>query len=114
MNRFNKISLAKRIRESINWPLVIAAVVLVLFLGAVLSMSNNSYFDERTTLKNAIEKDIIHCYALEGFYPPSVEYMEENYGLCYDHERFIVNYERIGSNVMPTYIIIERGGGSGK
>lgn len=109
MNRFNKVSLSKRIQEHINFPLVIAAVILVLFIGAVLSMSESDYFDARSSLEKAIERDIIHCYALEGVYPPSVEYMEENYGLNYNHDRFIVNYERVGSNVMPTYIIIERG-----
>lgn len=111
MNRFNKVSLKKKIQELVNWPVVIAAVILVLFVGAVLSMSESTYVDGRVALENAIEKDIIHCYSLEGFYPPSVEYMEDNYGLCYDHDKYIVNYERIGSNVMPTFIIIERGAG---
>lgn len=110
MNRFNKISLANRIRESVNIPLVVCIVVLILFVIAVQGISDSSHFDERAALENAIEKDIIHCYALEGFYPPSVAYMEENYGLTFNHDRFIINYERMGSNVMPTYIIIDKGG----
>lgn len=109
MNRFNKTSFANRIKNALNVPLAVSVAILVLFVGAVLSMSNSSYFDERATLDNAIKKDIIHCYAIEGYYPPSVEYMEENYGLTYDHSRFIINYERIGDNVMPTYFIIDGG-----
>ncbi|MCQ2541966.1 MAG: hypothetical protein MJ112_06685 [Lachnospiraceae bacterium] len=110
MNRFNKTSLANRIKESVNIPLLGCIIVVVLFLVAVQGISGSSYFDERAALESAIEKDIIHCYALEGFYPPSIAYMEENYGLTFNHDRFTINYERMGSNTMPTYIIIDRGG----
>lgn len=110
LNRFNKVSLANRIKESINMPLLVAVVVLVLFLVAVQAMSDNSYYDERAALQRAIDRDIIHCYSLEGFYPPSIDYMEENYGLTFNHDRFLINYQRMGSNVMPTYIIIDKGG----
>ncbi len=110
MNRFNQTSLANRIKESVNIPLIGCIVVVILFIIAVQGVSGSNYFDEKVSLQNAIEKDIIYCYSLEGFYPPSIAYMEENYGLTYNHDRFIINYERMGSNTMPTYIIIDKGG----
>jgi len=110
VNRFIKANLTNRIKKKINLPLISCVVVLTLFIIAVQGISGSSYFDERAALESALEKDIIHCYALEGFYPPSIEYMESNYGLTYNHDRFIIDYKRMGSNVRPAYIIIDRGG----
>ena len=55
-----------------------------------------------------MERNIVHCYALEGFYPPSLEYMEEHYGLTYDKTLFIVNYQPIGTNIYPDYTVIRK------
>ena len=51
----------------------------------------------------------MHCYALEGFYPPSLEYMEEHYGLTYDKSAYIVDYQPVGNNIYPNYTIIKKG-----
>ncbi|HOO28469.1 MAG TPA: hypothetical protein PLU43_08385, partial [Lachnospiraceae bacterium] len=68
----------------------------------------SSVNDEKEILTNAVNRDIVHCYAVEGMYPPSLHYIEKNYGLTYDHDRFIIDYEAIGSNIMPSVMIIER------
>lgn len=43
----------------------------------------------------------MHCYAIEGQYPESVAYLEENYGLRIDHDRYIVHYDIFADNIMP-------------
>lgn len=50
---------------------------------------------------NAVWRATIHCYAMEGRYPPSLSYMEEVYGLQIDKDAFIVEYERPGGNIAP-------------
>ena len=48
----------------------------------------------------------IQCYAIEGRYPPSVEYLEENYGIQIDHDKYNVFYDGFASNIMPEITVI--------
>ena len=52
-------------------------------------------------LVQAVRRASVQCYAIEGRYPPSVEYLEENYGIAIDRERYHVFYEGFASNIMP-------------
>lgn len=93
-------------------PLAIGILELVVIIGAFVLVANllvnSRLYDEKKLLEKAISRDIVHCYALEGAYPASVSYMEDHYGLSYDHERFIIDYELQGDNILPTYMVIER------
>ena len=51
--------------------------------------------------KKAIERAAVLCYALEGFYPPQIKYLEEKYGLIVDRDKFLVHYSTFGSNIRP-------------
>ena len=64
---------------------------------------------QEQALRNAMERDVMHCYALEGFYPPSLEYIEDHYGLSYDTSVYIIDYQPIGNNIYPNYTIIRKG-----
>ena len=75
--------------------------VIGLFLNGVLSMSDRMDREGEETLRSAIARASVQCYAIEGRYPPSVEYLEENYGIKIDRKRFNVFYEGFDSNVMP-------------
>ena len=72
-------------------------------------MSSSTGDRQEASLINAMERNIVHCYALEGFYPPSLSYMEEHYGLTYDQTMFIVDYQPIGTNIYPDFTIIRKG-----
>jgi hypothetical protein len=48
-----------------------------------------------------VERAAVLCYAMEGFYPPQMEYLEEKYGLIVDRKKFMVLYSTFGSNVRP-------------
>lgn len=87
---------------------VLCPLVLLLFLLGITSISQTTLDKQRESLENAINRDIIHCYAVEGFYPPSLQYMEENYGLTYDKDLFFVDYRPIGSNIRPDVTILVR------
>lgn len=110
MNRFQKPNLGKRILQSVNFSILFFLAVIAVFLYGIATVSSGSAEDERRILDEAIHKDIVHCYAVEGMYPPTLSYMEEHYGLMYDHDKFLVDYETIGSNIMPNVTILERSG----
>lgn len=54
----------------------------------------------------AVKKTAITCYAVEGVYPQSIDYMIENYGLSIDYSRYIVHYEVFASNIMPAVTVL--------
>ena len=48
------------------------------------------------------------CYAAEGIFPPSLDYLEEHYHILVDHEKYTVIYEAIGSNLMPDITVLDK------
>lgn len=89
-------------------PVFLLIVILVVFYFAAGSINKSNSSRERELLQNALDRSITQCYALEGAYPSSLDYLVENYGLTYDRERFFIDYQFIGSNLRPDTMIIER------
>ena len=109
MNRFNRPGLKKRIMESMNFSVFFFVIVIAVFLIGISFISSTSSKDQTKILNDAVSKDIIHCYAVEGYYPPNLKYIEEHYGLTYDSERYFIDYVPIGDNIMPSVTIVEIG-----
>lgn len=90
-------------------------VIIGLFMSGVSSVSRIAGRNEEQSLQNAIVRSAVHCYATEGFYPDTMEYLEEHYGITYDKTRFLVSYETVGSNMMPDISVLPlraaKGGG---
>ena len=83
-------------------------VVLMLFLSGISSMSAGSVARQKEALSDALQRDIVYCYATTGAYPESLDSIKEMYGLTYDEDLFYVDYHTIGSNIYPQCTIIER------
>ncbi len=89
--------------------LVVCMITLSLFLVPLIGETVDHNVDiTQQTMQQAIEKALIHCYAIEGSYPPSLEYLKENYGIYIQEERFYYYYEYVGSNVRPIVQVIEK------
>jgi len=95
-------------------PLYTCTVLFILFVAlfmfGIRQMEKGNMNRQEESLRSAMERDIMHCYALEGFYPPSLEYIESHYGLTYDSSEFLVDYQPVGNNIYPNYTIINRRG----
>lgn len=89
-------------------PLLVLLVFIVSFIIATNHLSKNSENQEYTILERALTRSITQCYALEGMYPPNLQYLEDHYGLTYNEEHFYIDYQYIGSNLRPDVTIIER------
>ena len=87
---------------------LIFALIVVFFLMAVEYSGRSTIEKQQESLENAISRDIVQCYAIEGMYPPSLEYMEQHYGLTYDKKTFFVDYQPIAANLYPDYTVILR------
>lgn len=72
------------------------------------SMSSRSLAEQKQNLEDAVWRGVTQCYAVEGRYPEDLEYLQTEYGLQYDSDTFFVDYQVIGSNMLPDITIIER------
>ncbi|WP_394525853.1 hypothetical protein [Lacrimispora sp. JR3] len=82
-------------------PLAVFAGMIALFISGILLFSRKTDLKGAETLRDALRRASVQCYAIEGRYPPSVEYLEENYGIQIDKERYDVFYNGFASNFMP-------------
>ncbi|WP_029230689.1 hypothetical protein [Butyrivibrio sp. VCB2006] len=80
--------------------------IAVLFFFAVDATGKSSISKEQESLESALARDIVQCYAIEGRYPPNLEYLEQHYGLTYDKSTFFVDYMPIAANLYPDVTVI--------
>lgn len=109
MNRFSNNR--KRFSFGIKATYVSAALflfLLILFLFGVNDISKTSVAKQQESLETALQRDIVHCYAVEGAYPPSLNYIKEHYGLTYNEDLFFVDYQPIASNLLPDVTVIRK------
>ena len=88
--------------------LFLACVVITLVNG----MSQKPPSDEAVAkVQKAISRAAVQCFALEGAYPPDLQYLRDNYGLMLDDSRYYCEIETFGSNVKPDVIVVPLEGG---
>ena len=92
-------------------PLIAALLLalLVLLGGRALyaTVTRDLTAQAAATLRQTVLDTAIQCYAVEGNYPPDLQYLEDNYGLRVNHNNFIVTYEAVGSNLLPDVTVLE-------
>lgn len=81
--------------------LVVFCCILSAFVYAVSGISKRSVEEGAATLQNAIKRASVQCYAIEGRYPSSVNYLVKNYGIQIDEDKYAVFYDGFASNIMP-------------
>ena len=109
MNRFEK----KRGRlQSVRplLPILLFCAVIAAFLAGLSSVSASASEQEIRNLRGAVLRGAVQCYALEGFYPEDISYLEEHYHVAYDREKYVISYEAVGSNLMPDVTVIPLSG----
>ncbi|MCL2492564.1 MAG: hypothetical protein FWF33_00775 [Clostridiales bacterium] len=79
--------------------IVILCIVLILMGLGRLGASQDT--KQAKVAYDAIVKATVQCYALESRYPPSLKYLEDNYGVVLDHQKYVYDYRPIGENLMP-------------
>lgn len=100
-------------RDFSGWiPFLFIAVMVIIALYSVLTMDKVVSWNsdaQSARIKEAIEMACVQCYAIEGSYPPDLEYLRDNYGIVLDHDRYYYYYEVFASNVMPVVEVYEKG-----
>ena len=87
--------------------IVIFVFTIGIFTLSIDGINSKADAEGAKTLQNAITKATVQCYAIEGRYPSSVEYLVENYGIQIDEDKYAVFYEGFASNIMPDITVTE-------
>ena len=104
-----RVDRRSRRRKSQTKGYLLSAAALLLLVGVfavgALSFAGKAGQKGEESLRRAVTRASVQCYAIEGRYPPSVEYLEENYGVRIYRDRYNVFYNGFASNVMPEIVI---------
>ncbi len=85
---------------------MVAAAMLAYF--SIDGFDKNNAGKSQSVMEDAIKKAAIHCYAIEGSYPPDLQYLADHYGIILNEDAYIYHYQVFGSNVMPDIIVLEK------
>lgn len=111
MRRFQQ-SKEPSLYKNLILSLLLFALAAGIFYSGIRSLSADTDAAELKTLTEALQRNVVLCYTLEGSYPESLDYLKEHYGIRYDEDKYFVAYEVLGENIMPDITIIERNEGS--
>lgn len=91
----------------------IAALLMIFAIIAVAVVSIPSFRKSggrirAESIEETITKYAVQCYASEGSYPPTLDYLVDHYGLVLDKEHYFYYYEAYSSNFMPNIKVYSR------
>lgn len=87
---------------------VLSAAVIITAVFIVRSSDESRKNENLRIIENGVRKAATECYAVEGFYPESIEYLKENYSLYIDGNICIVHYSPVSSNIMPDIRVLAK------
>ena len=88
--------------------LIFVALILA-FVLLVNNITNKNSGRELQIVRDAVKNAALTCYAVEGMYPDDLEYLKQHYNLSYNEDKYVVYYEPLASNLMPSIKVAERG-----
>ena len=95
--------------KEIALPVISFLVVLCVVWIALGNVSQGTNEQMLEAVRRAVTRTAVQCYALEGEYPVSLDYLEKNYGLHIDRSQYVVHYQSIGGNLMPQIAVFPIG-----
>lgn len=88
--------------------LILAAAVFLGALFGIRQAGQKLLENGLETTERNLRRGAAACYALEGRYPDSLEYLMKHYGVTVDESRYIVYYSVFASNLMPDITVALR------
>ena len=104
-----KKSAISLIYDSVTSVIFTLAVIVVIVIG-LRETEKSSRAEGLRLLEESLMRAAVQCYAIEGRYPDSIEYIKKHYGVYID-ARYAVYYEIFASNILPDITVLELSGG---
>lgn len=80
--------------------------MLLFFATSLNNLSSGRKSESQSQLEQAVRRACVACYAAEGAYPPSLDYLQTHYGVQVD-PGYIVRYMVVAENLMPDITVLE-------
>lgn len=98
----------KKLRRAVASLLIIllcagAFAVIWRYLDSASSATDSQ---GRELLEKSLWQAVTVCYSIEGIYPPTVEYICNNYGVVIDNGRYAVFYNVFADNILPEITVV--------
>ena len=100
-----RASLVRRILPAAVFLIALAAAAL-LFTRVISARTDAEVL---SLAEEGVRRAAVECYALEGFYPRTLDYLVENYGVTADDSRYVISYQYVASNLMPDITVLALG-----
>lgn len=88
-------------------PVLLITCVCII-LTAVGDVESGQKLESAKRVEDTIKKAVVNCYAIEGRYPATLEYVEEYYGLQINRDRYEVFYDVFADNIMPEITVLSK------
>lgn len=95
-------------RVGIGISLLLMVIIALMVFGSMDNSLRGASEESLQQKEEAIRRAAVQAYALEGSYPPDLDYLETHYGLILNREAYFYHYEIIGSNIMPQIGVYHR------
>ncbi len=83
-------------------------LITVVFCAPLLELLQGNKAREIEFMQQTVQKALVQCYALEGSYPATIEYLSENYGVQLHKDQYVYYYRPWAANFMPEFKIIPK------
>lgn len=90
------------------FAILLFLVIIVVFTNGLKQASAAQGNEALRVAEDSLRRAVVSCYAIEGSYPESYNYVKENYNVGIDDEKYAVYYEIFASNIMPNITIVEK------
>jgi len=98
-------------KKGVFGMLIAAAVFAAALLLVISGISKAGAARDKEALRvteESLHRAMMSCYAIEGRYPQTLEYLTENYGVYIDTDKYAVFYDAFASNIMPDITVIKK------
>lgn len=97
-----------RKRRRIICVVVVVCALVLAFVVALNAIFANAKDQGAASIRNTILNSAMQCAAIEGSFPASLAYLEDNYDLRINHDDYVVIYEVLASNAVPSIVVMPR------
>ncbi len=88
---------------------IVLAVVVVIALWICVGVAQIQAKEQAaSSVRQAVLDSAMQCFAIEGAYPSSITYLEENYGLSLNKDDYQIMYEAFAGNLPPTVKVVAK------
>ncbi len=98
----------KKHGAGLGWTAAVFALVFSLVLFGLRDTGGAVDESGLREAEQAVRRAAVTCYALEGAYPESYDYLKNHYGVRINESRYAVHYSVFASNLMPDITVTKR------